>query len=130
MSAVSGTTSGPATIGAGDEPPVRASKEHWLGKQPLGLLFVLPYVIFLAAIFVYPLIVQFFISFKDYFFAAPGATVDRPWVGLRNYKDVLTDPTFQRSIFNVFEFMIINVPGSRSSGARTTRRTSRPASRS
>ena len=53
---------------------------------------------------------QFFISFKDYFFAAPGATVDRPWVGLQNYVDVLKDPTFQRSIFNVFEFLIINVP--------------------
>ncbi len=67
-------------------------------------------MIFLAFIFVYPLIVQFFISFKDYFFAAPGATVERPWVGFENYVDVLQDPTFQRSIFNVFEFMIINVP--------------------
>ena len=85
-------------------------KERWLGAQPIGLLFITPYVLFLAAIFVYPLIVQFFISFKDYFFAAPGATVDRPWVGFQNYVDVIQDPTFQRSLFNVFEFMIINVP--------------------
>ena len=85
-------------------------KERWLGAQPVGLLFIAPYVAFLAAIFVYPLIVQFFISFKDYFFAAPGATVERPWVGLQNYADVLRDPTFQRSLLNVFEFMIINVP--------------------
>ena len=84
-------------------------KERWLGAQPIGLLFITPYVLFLAAIFVYPLIVQFFISFKDYFFAAPGATVDRPWVGFQNYVDVIQDPTFQRSLFNVFVFMIINV---------------------
>ena len=58
-----------------------------------------------GTIFVYPLIVQFFISFKDYFFSAPGATVDRPWVGLQNYVDVVQDPTFQRSLFNVFEFL-------------------------
>ncbi|BBH68468.1 ABC transporter permease [Actinoplanes sp. OR16] len=85
-------------------------KEGWLGAQPIGMLFVLPYVIFLAAIFVYPLFVQVVISFKDYFFAAPGATVDRPWVGLQNYADVLQDPTFQRSLLNVLEFMVINVP--------------------
>ena len=30
--------------------------------------------------------------------------------GLQNYVDVLQDPTFQRSIFNVFEFLVINVP--------------------
>ena len=98
-----------ATVEA-EGPDRRGWKEKLLGAQPLGLLFILPYVIFLIGIYVYPLIVQFFISFKDYFFAAPGAQVSRPWVGLQNYTNVLKDPTFQRSIFNVFEFMIINVP--------------------
>ncbi len=110
MTTLSGARSGPTT--EDDRPEVSGPerKDGWLGRQPLGLLFILPYVVFLAFIFVYPLIVQFFISFKDYFFAAPGATVERPWVGLQNYVDVLKDPTFQRSIFNVFEFLLINVP--------------------
>ncbi len=110
MTTLSGARSGPTT--EDDRPEVSGPerKDGWLGRQPLGLLFILPYVVFLAFIFVYPLIVQFFISFKDYFFAAPGATVERPWVGLENYVDVLKDPTFQRSIFNVFEFLLINVP--------------------
>jgi len=110
MTTLSGARSGPTT--EDDRPAVSGPvhKDRFLGRQPIGLLFILPYVIFLAFIFVYPLIVQFFISFKDYFFAAPGATVERPWVGLQNYADVLKDPTFQRSIFNVFEFLIINVP--------------------
>src|SRR6476661_7625332 len=105
MTSVRGATPG-ATI-EGDQ---EVEKERWLGRQPIGLLFILPYVIFLVGIFVYPLVVQFVISFYDFFFAAPGATVDRPWVGLQNYVDVLQDPTFQRSLFNVFIFMIINVP--------------------
>ncbi len=110
MTTLSGARSGPTT--EDDRPEVSGPerKDGWLGRQPLGLLFIFPYVVFLAFIFVYPLIVQFFISFKDYFFAAPGATVERPWVGLQNYVDVLKDPTFQRSIFNVFEFLLINVP--------------------
>ncbi len=110
MTTLSGARSGPTT--EDDRPEVSGPerKDGWLGRQPLGLLFIFPYVVFLAFIFVYPLIVQFFISFKDYFFAAPGATVERPWVGLENYVDVLKDPTFQRSIFNVFEFLLINVP--------------------
>jgi len=36
--------------------------------------------------------------------------VDRPFVGLDNYKTVLTDPAVQRSFLNVAEFLIINVP--------------------
>jgi multiple sugar transport system permease protein len=108
MASLGRATTAP-TVGAEDSRE-RGWKQKWLGAQPLGMLFILPYVIFLIGIYVYPLIVQFFISFKDYFFAAPGAQVSRPWVGFQNYTNVLKDPTFQRSIFNVFEFMIINVP--------------------
>jgi multiple sugar transport system permease protein len=110
MTSVRGATPGPTIEDGREAATPSVEKERWLGRQPIGLLFILPYVIFLVGIFVYPLAVQFYISFKDYFFAAPGASIDRPWVGLQNYVDVLKDPTFQRSLFNVFEFMIINVP--------------------
>jgi multiple sugar transport system permease protein len=81
-----------------------------LGKQPLGILFAAPYAVFLAAVFAYPLGLAVWISFHDYFFAAPGAQVDRPFVGLANYTDVLGDPDVQRSFVNVAEFLVINVP--------------------
>jgi multiple sugar transport system permease protein len=81
-----------------------------LGRQPVGYLFVAPYVVFLAAIFAYPLGFAVYISFHDYFFAAPGAIVDRPFVGLRNFGDALGDPVFRRAMLNVVEFLIINVP--------------------
>jgi multiple sugar transport system permease protein len=80
------------------------------GHEPIGLAFVAPYAIFLVALFAYPLAIAVYISFFDFFFAAPGAVVDRPFVGLDNYTTILGDPAFQRSIFNVAEFILINVP--------------------
>ena len=81
-----------------------------LGRQPLGLLFAAPYMVFLAALFAYPLGLAVWISFHRYFFAAPGAQVDRPFVGFDNYKAVLSDPAVRRSFLNVGEFLVINVP--------------------
>jgi multiple sugar transport system permease protein len=80
------------------------------GHDPIGTVFVAPYAIFLAALFGYPLLLALYISFFDYFFAAPGAVVNRPFVGLRNYTQILGDPVFLRSILNVAEFILINVP--------------------
>ncbi len=80
------------------------------GRQPLGAVFAAPYALFLALIFAYPLGLAVWISFHDYFFAAPGAQVDRPFVGLANYRAVLSDPDVQRAFFNVAVFLVINVP--------------------
>ncbi len=81
-----------------------------LGRQPVGIAFAAPYAVFLAAIFAYPLGLAIWMSFHDYFFAAPGAQVDRPFVGLENYSSVLSDPDVRRSFLNVAEFLVINVP--------------------
>jgi multiple sugar transport system permease protein len=80
------------------------------GHDPIGYAFVAPYVVFLVAMFGYPLAIAVYISFYDWFFAAPGAVVARPFVGLDNYTAILGDPAFQRAIFNVAEFILINVP--------------------
>jgi multiple sugar transport system permease protein len=76
----------------------------------LGIVFAAPYAVFLAAVFAYPLLLAVWISFHDYFFAAPGAQVDRPFVGLENYTTVLLDPDVRQSFVNVGEFLVINVP--------------------
>ncbi len=81
-----------------------------LGRQPLGILFAAPYAVFLAAVFAYPLGLAVWISFHDYFFTAPGAQVDRPFVGFDNYAAVVSDPDVRRSFLNVAEFLVINVP--------------------
>ncbi len=81
-----------------------------LGRQPVGTAFVVPYVVFLAAVFAYPLGFAVYMSFHDYFFAAPGAIVERPFVGFENYATVLSDPAVRRSFGNVGIFLLINVP--------------------
>jgi multiple sugar transport system permease protein len=81
-----------------------------LGRQPLGAVFAAPYALFLALVFAYPLGLAVWISFHDYFFAAPGAQVDRPFVGLDNYTAVLGDPDVRRAFGNVAIFLVINVP--------------------
>jgi multiple sugar transport system permease protein len=80
------------------------------GRQPLGTVFAAPYALFLALVFAYPLGLAVWISFHDYFFAAPGAQVDRPFVGLDNYTAVLSDPDVRRAFLNVGIFLVINVP--------------------
>ncbi len=81
-----------------------------VGRQPLGIVFALPYAAFLAVVFAYPAGLAVWISFHRYFFAAPGAVVERPFVGLDNYVKVVTDPAVLRSFRNVLVFLVINVP--------------------
>jgi multiple sugar transport system permease protein len=81
-----------------------------LGENPLGLLLSAPYLIFIGAIFAFPLGLAVWMSFHDYFFAAPGAEVEREFVGFANFIAVATDPAVQRSFLNVGIFLIINVP--------------------
>ncbi len=93
---------------AGGRTPARRGK--LLGENPLGLLFSAPYLVFVVLVFAFPLCFAVWMSFQDYFFAAPGAQVDRPFVGLENYRQVLADPAVWRAFGNVGVFLIINVP--------------------
>jgi multiple sugar transport system permease protein len=80
------------------------------GRHPVGMVLAAPYAVFLVMVFAWPLALAVWISFHDYFFAAPGAEVDRPFVGLDNYKAVLSDPDVRESFVNVAIFLVINVP--------------------
>jgi multiple sugar transport system permease protein len=82
----------------------------WFGKQPIGYLFVAPFIIFLVGIYGYPFFFALFISFYKYFFTAPGAQVVQPFAGLSNYTAVLADPLFHIALRNVLIFLVINVP--------------------
>ncbi|WP_338087690.1 sugar ABC transporter permease [Nocardioides lijunqiniae] len=81
-----------------------------VGRHPVGMLLSAPYAVFLALVFAWPLGFAVWISFHDYFFAAPGAQVERPFVGLDNYRTVLADPDVRESMVNVGVFLVINVP--------------------
>ena len=102
-------------LGLGEAEPSKVLKREprhkgILGKHPLGLLFSAPYLVFVLVIFAYPLLFAVYMSFRDYFFAAPGVTVERPFVGLDNYVTAFTDPDVRQSFVNVGVFLLINVP--------------------
>ncbi|GAA2633927.1 carbohydrate ABC transporter permease [Paractinoplanes durhamensis] len=81
-----------------------------LGRHPVGLILSAPYAVYLAVIFAYPLGFAVWMSFHDYFFAAPGAIVDHPFIGLDNYRAVLGDPGVHQAFRNIVVFLVINVP--------------------
>ncbi|MFE5375472.1 carbohydrate ABC transporter permease [Streptomyces mirabilis] len=114
MSSTHSDTHGPARGKRGAGRSTTARRQLWRlrlgGHQPIGMLFVSPYLLYLAAIFVYPLGFAVWMSFHQYFFTAPGVQVDRPFVGLDNYTAVLTDPDVWRSFLNIAVFLVINVP--------------------
>lgn len=94
----------------GTEPGRKTKRPALLGRQPLGLLFSAPYVIYVLAVLAFPMGYAIYISFHQFYFTAPGVQVDRPFVGLDNYITILSDPQVQRSFLNIGIFLIINVP--------------------
>lgn len=86
------------------------TSRRWWGAQPIGSLFTLPYLVFVLAIFAYPLGFAVYIAFHDYFFTAPGVEVPKPFVGFDNFVSVLTDPKVLESFKNTAVFLVINVP--------------------
>ncbi|MFF2186061.1 carbohydrate ABC transporter permease [Streptomyces sp. NPDC058155] len=92
-------------------PKSASPRTRWRLRPPrIGALFVSPYVLFVTAVFAVPLGYTIWISFHRFYFTAPGTDIDTPWVGLRNYQDVFTDPVVQRSFLNIAIFLVINVP--------------------
>lgn len=100
----------PAPPAPEEEAPAGRGRRRFFGEHPLGILFAAPYIIFVLVVFAYPIVFAVWISFHDYFFAAPGVVVDRPFIGFDNYVEVLTDPDVWQSFRNVGVFLIINVP--------------------
>ncbi|MBQ0906009.1 carbohydrate ABC transporter permease [Micromonospora sp. U21] len=90
--------------------PGRRPVTALLGRHPVGLALIAPYAAFIVLVFAYPLGFAVWISFHDYFFAAPGAQVDRPFVGLENYRAVIGDPGVRQAFGNILVFLLINVP--------------------
>lgn len=95
---------------AGDRAGIKGKRQGILGRQPLGLIFSAPYVLYVLGVLAYPMGYAVYISLHQFFFTAPGVQVERPFVGLDNYISVLSDPQVQRSFVNIGIFLVINVP--------------------
>lgn len=78
----------------------------WYRKRELeGYLFVLPWVIGILFLFLYPMLYSAYISFTDW-----RVTGISPWVGLLNYQRLFKDPLFYHSLKLTIRFTLITVP--------------------
>ena len=64
----------------------------------------------MLVVFLVPFGIGVWMSFHDFFFAAPGADIERPFVGLENFRTVLSDPSVQQAFKNLAIFAVINIP--------------------
>lgn len=78
------------------------SLKHKLDRK--AWLFILPSIILVTAFVFYPMIQAFIISLKS------GMGNNLSFVGIDNYKRLLTDSTFKKALFNTSLYLIIQVP--------------------
>lgn len=70
-----------------------------------GYLMILPTVGGLAVFYIWAFLKNLYYSFTDL-----GSFGNYSWVGLANYKKLLTDPAIPKALYNTFKYTIISVP--------------------
>lgn len=78
-----------------------------LKRNLVAVSFILPALILLTVFLFVPFILSFYYSLTDYNILRPN---DISFVGLENFKRLLSDSVFKKSIVNTFYFTIIVVP--------------------
>lgn len=73
-------------------------------------LFIFPSVLLLLFFSIIPIFVSFFISFTDMSLIGLADWSKINFVALDNYKDIMTDPIFLKSIKNTMVYVILGVP--------------------
>lgn len=79
------------------------------------LLFVAPAVLYMAAFYGYPVVKNVVMGFQEYttrtFF-----TGEAPWVGLRNYEEVVSSAVFVKAVTNTVLFTVGSIAGQFTAG--------------
>lgn len=70
-----------------------------------GYLFTLPYIINVAVFFIFPFLFSLYLTFNQWDFFNPPH-----WIGLGNWKEVLSQASFWISMRNIFFFALVFVP--------------------
>lgn len=76
-------------------------------KKTLGMLFVLPAVVVLVLVFIYPLVYNADLSLSEWNLAIGE---EKHYVGLSNYSYNFSDPLFQKVLKNTLVFTAVSVP--------------------
>jgi len=72
--------------------------------------FIAPTLILLTLFSLLPILIALGISFTNMDLSGLADHSNIKFIGLQNYKDVLTDPIFKKAIFNTLFYVIIGVP--------------------
>lgn len=81
-------------------------KKKRIKEYAISYSFLLPFAVFFITFTLIPIGYVFYLSVHDGNFLQ--AHFD--WVGLKNFKDVLVSPDFQKAFKNTFIYMLIEVP--------------------
>ncbi|MBO0488193.1 carbohydrate ABC transporter permease [Vagococcus fluvialis] len=73
----------------------------------LGYSFLSPALILLTIFLLVPVGMVFYYAFTDYYLLTPDA---RQFVGLENFKRLMSDPIFRKSILNTVKFVVWIIP--------------------
>ena len=89
-------------------PSMKGSRKRWLGYFP-GIWFVLPALLLVLILLIYPLLSSFYLSFTD----ASITRNEHAFIGLENYRLLFTsDSGFRRALMNSFLLAATFVPAS------------------
>ncbi len=93
--------------------PPRPSREAARRKRKqalVGWTFALPFVLLFAVFMAGPILVSFITSFTDMRVTDIRAPFGINFVGLENYADVFSDPTFRKAAVNTIVYVVVAVP--------------------
>lgn len=102
------TTAAETTTPSLETPP--AHRKGRRGEEISKILFVVPAALTLVALFGYPVIKNLVMSFQNYTLRT-FINGQAPWVGLKNYLDVVTDELFTKALTNTALFTIGSIVG-------------------
>src|SRR3989344_6086418 len=80
-------------------------KETKLKQSLAGYFFTLPYLVFLAVFFAYPVGFAFYLLFHRW-----DLITEPEFIGLRNFRYLVHDYEFWRSLSNTLVFLSIHIP--------------------
>ena len=83
-------------------------KSFMANKTPY--FFIAPAILLLSLFSILPIFVALIISFTDLDLVGIADWSSISFIGFENYKDVLSDPIFLKSIFNTLFYVVIGVP--------------------
>ena len=93
-----------AQAAASRTPKSTSKTKSVVGAQFAAWMFLLPILIYLVAFYLWPLLRNLDLSFRDYTLGS-FITGKAEWIGFGNYAQILTDPAFLTALWNTVVFV-------------------------